>query len=56
MKRGTTVIEIDPEVSSGTPVFAGTRVPAGTLLERLDALKARCISCEQGVEAGVSQV
>ncbi len=37
MKQGpTTVIEIDPEILSGTPVFAGTRVPAETLLNYLE--------------------
>lgn len=36
MKRGATVIQVDPEVLSGTPVFAGTRVPAETLLEYLE--------------------
>jgi uncharacterized protein (DUF433 family) len=36
MKRGATVIQVDPKVLSGTPVFAGTRVPAETLLEYLE--------------------
>jgi uncharacterized protein (DUF433 family) len=36
MKRGATVIEVDPEVLGGTPVFAGTRVPAEALLEYLE--------------------
>ena len=27
----------DPEVMSGTPVFSGTRVPAQTLIEYLEA-------------------
>lgn len=36
MKRGETVIQVDPDVLSGTPVFAGTRVPAETLLEYLE--------------------
>jgi uncharacterized protein (DUF433 family) len=36
VKRGATVIEVDPAVLSGTPVFAGTRVPAQTLLEYLE--------------------
>lgn len=36
MKRGATVIQIDPEVLSGTPVFVGTRVPVETLLEYLE--------------------
>jgi uncharacterized protein (DUF433 family) len=36
MKRGATVIEVDPDVLSGTPVFAGTRVPAQTLLDYLE--------------------
>jgi uncharacterized protein (DUF433 family) len=38
MKQGTTtVIQVDPEILSGTPVFAGTRVPVQTLLEYLEA-------------------
>ena len=36
MSQGTTVIQIDPEIMSGTPVFAGTRVPVETLLEYLE--------------------
>ncbi len=36
MKRGATVIQVDPEVLSGTPVFAGTSVPAETLLDYLE--------------------
>ncbi len=30
-------ITIDPEVHSGTPVFAGTRVPIKTLFDHLEA-------------------
>jgi uncharacterized protein (DUF433 family) len=36
MKQRATVIQIDPDVLSGTPVFAGTRVPVQTLLEHLE--------------------
>jgi uncharacterized protein (DUF433 family) len=36
MKRGATVIQVDPHILSGTPVFAGTRVPVQTLLEYLE--------------------
>ncbi len=36
MSHGTTVIQIDPEIMSGTPVFAGTRVPVEALLEHLE--------------------
>jgi uncharacterized protein (DUF433 family) len=36
MKQGATVIHVDPEILSGTPVFAGTRVPVQTLLEHLE--------------------
>ena len=36
MKQGaTTVIQVEPDILSGTPVFAGT-VPAQTLLEYLE--------------------
>ena len=36
MKQGATVIQVDPEILSGTPVFTGTRVPVQTLLEYLE--------------------
>ena len=31
------LITIDPELLSGTPVFAGTRVPVKTLFDHLEA-------------------
>lgn len=31
------LITIDPELHSGTPVFAGTRVPIKTLFDHLEA-------------------
>lgn len=31
------VVSRDPEIMSGTPVFAGTRVPVQTLLDYLEA-------------------
>jgi uncharacterized protein (DUF433 family) len=31
------LISVDPEVHSGTPVFAGTRVPIKTLFDHLEA-------------------
>jgi len=31
------LISIDPEIHSGTPVFAGTRVPIKTLFDHLEA-------------------
>ena len=33
------IISCDPEVMSGTPVFAGTRVPVQTLLEYMYAFR-----------------
>ncbi len=30
-------ITVDPEIHSGTPVFAGTRVPVKTLFDHLEA-------------------
>ena len=30
-------ITVDPEIHSGTPVFAGTRVPVRTLFDHLEA-------------------
>jgi uncharacterized protein (DUF433 family) len=37
MKSSRSVIERSPEILSGTPVFAGTRVPVQTLLDYLEA-------------------
>ena len=34
------LITIDPEVHSGAPVFAGTRVPVKTLFDHLEAGEA----------------
>ena len=31
------VVTIDPEIMSGTPVFAGTRVPIRTLIDHIRA-------------------
>ncbi len=31
------VVKVDPEIMSGTPCFAGTRVPARALLDYLEA-------------------
>jgi len=31
------LITVDPEIHSGTPVFAGTRVPVKTLFDHLEA-------------------
>lgn len=36
MKQGNTVVQVDPAIMSGTPVFTGTRVPVQTLLEYLE--------------------
>ncbi len=36
MKRSDIVV-CDPEIMSGTPVFAGTRVPVRSLLDHLEA-------------------
>jgi uncharacterized protein (DUF433 family) len=33
----TPLITVDPEIHSGTPVFAGTRVPIKTLFDHLEA-------------------
>ena len=37
MSAKQSVIHSDPEIMSGTPVFVGTRVPATTLLDYLEA-------------------
>lgn len=37
MLSNTSIISTSPDVMSGTPVFAGTRVPVQTLLDYLKA-------------------
>ena len=37
MPKDFLVISASPEIMGGTPVFAGTRVPVGTLLDYLKA-------------------
>jgi uncharacterized protein (DUF433 family) len=34
--KTSSVVKIDPEIMSGTPCFAGTRVPARTLIDYLE--------------------
>jgi uncharacterized protein (DUF433 family) len=34
----TQLITVDPEIHSGTAVFAGTRVPVKTLFDHLESL------------------
>jgi uncharacterized protein (DUF433 family) len=36
MAKTTPVVHSDPEILSGTPVFAGTRVPAQSLFDYLE--------------------
>jgi len=35
MKKSS-VVKVDPEIMSGTPCFAGTRVPARTLIDYIE--------------------
>jgi uncharacterized protein (DUF433 family) len=37
MEGSLNVVEIDPDIMSGTPVFAGTRVPLYNLFDYLEA-------------------
>ena len=37
MSNRLSVVHIDPEILGGTPVFVGTRVPAKTLFDYLEA-------------------
>ncbi|MBE9009420.1 DUF433 domain-containing protein [Pseudanabaenaceae cyanobacterium LEGE 13415] len=37
MSKTSSTISVSPEILSGTPVFAGTRVPVQTLLDYLKA-------------------
>lgn len=34
--KNNSVVQVDPEIMSGTPCFAGTRVPARTLIDYLE--------------------
>ena len=36
METAQTVVKIDPEIMSGTPSFAGTRVPIQTLIDYIE--------------------
>lgn len=35
--KAKSLVVVDPEIMSGTPCFAGTRVPARTLIDHLEA-------------------
>ena len=35
--KASSVVKVDPEIMSGTPCFAGTRVPARTLIDYLES-------------------
>ena len=37
MSTMSSVVEVNPEILSGTPVFVGTRVPVQTLIDYLEA-------------------
>lgn len=37
LRKVDEVVSVDPEVTSGAPVFRGTRVPIQTLLDHLEA-------------------
>jgi uncharacterized protein (DUF433 family) len=37
MQRAQNVVNVDPEIMSGTPVFIGTRVPLYNLFDYLEA-------------------
>jgi uncharacterized protein (DUF433 family) len=37
VKNGAPVVQSDPELMSGTPVFTGTRVPITTLFDYMEA-------------------
>lgn len=41
-----TVIQVDPEIQGGTPVFVGTRVPVKTLFDYLEAGDTLATFCE----------
>ena len=34
--KSKAIVSVDPEIMSGTPCFAGTRVPARTLMDYLE--------------------
>ena len=37
MSTVSSIVEVNPEVLNGTPVFVGTRVPVQTLIDYLEA-------------------
>ena len=41
-----TVIQVDPEIQGGTPVFVGARVPVKTLFDYLEAGDSLAMFCE----------
>ena len=41
-----TVIQFDPDIQGGTPVFVGTRVPVKTLFDYLEAGDSLSTFCE----------
>jgi uncharacterized protein (DUF433 family) len=59
MKLLSNVIHCDPDIMGGIPVFVGTRVPIGTLLDYLEAGDSLdiflehfpSVSCEQAIAA-----
>ena len=40
------VIQVDPQIQGGTPVFRGTRVPVKTLFDYLEAGDTLAMFCE----------
>ena len=45
------LIMSDPDVVHGEPVFTGTRVPAGTVVENVEAYLAEGLSLDQAIDA-----
>ena len=50
--KARSVVKIDPEIMSGTPCFAGTRVPARTLIDYLEGGGSLAASLKQKKSEG----
>ncbi len=46
-----TLVEIIPDKVSGAPVFKGTRLPASTVVENVDAYMDEGLSLDQAIQA-----
>ncbi len=48
---GCNLVEVVPDKVSGAPVFKGTRLPASTVVENVDAYMDEGLSLDQAIQA-----